>query len=145
VITRALGLKLGRFGTVGIVSTLIYAMVATTGSRWTSLPLVIVTTIAYIASGAWGYFGHYHVTFRSDAAHRSSVAKFVVLFAIGYAVSTGIVLVNHRLRLPPEIGTVIVSAVLPVMNFVIMQLWVFAGRHVEPAGADPPSAQEPAP
>jgi putative flippase GtrA len=134
MITRAFGLKLGRFGIVGLISTAIYVVVATIGTRWTPLPLVLVSTAAYLASGVWSYVGHYHITFRSDTVHGTSVPKFFVLFGLGYAVQTGIVILNRRVGLPPELGTVAVAILLPVMNFIIMQLWVFAGHRVVPGG-----------
>jgi putative flippase GtrA len=132
MIDRALGFKLGRFGVVGILATVIYVVVATIGNRWTALPPVLVSTIAYCCSGAWSYVGHYHITFRAGTAHRTSIAKFIVLFCSGYAVSSGIVLLGEALGLLRDFATAAAAVVLPIMNFVIMQLWVFAGR---PAGA----------
>ena len=131
MITRSFGLKLGRFGLVGGLSTVIYVVLSISGNAWTALPAELVNTIAYCCSGAWGYVGHYHITFRSDAAHKASIARFVVLFLSGFVVSSGIVFVNQALGLPRQLGPLVATIVLPVMNFIIMQLWVFAGR---PAG-----------
>ncbi|MEA2755333.1 MAG: hypothetical protein QOJ54_1622 [Aliidongia sp.] len=126
MISRAFGLKLGRFGIVGLVSTLIYAAVAAIGNNWTQLPAEAVNSIAICISGLWSYLGHYRFTFRSDAAHRSSVIRFFVLFALGYAVSSGIVLLSDRMGWPRNLATAIIVIIIPVINFVAMQLWVFA-------------------
>ena len=125
---RALGLKLGRFGLVGGISTLLYMGSATLGVRWAGLPVQAANTLAICISGTWGYIGHYYLTFRADTAHGAGVARFLALFALGYGVSSVIVYLNERLGLAPEIGSATVSVVLPVMNFVVMQLWVFARR-----------------
>jgi putative flippase GtrA len=133
VLGRAFGFKLGRFGIVGVISTLIYVVMATIGARWTALPIVVVNAVAITASGAWGYIGHYYLTFRSDAAHGASAARFFALFGLGYVASTGIVFLNQQLALPPELGTAVVTIFLPVMNFLVMQLWVFSsGTSTEP-------------
>ena len=125
---RAWGMKLGRFGVVGAISTLLYLGAAELGVRWLGLPALVANTAAIFISGTWGYVGHYYVPFRADTAHGTGLARFLVLFALGYAVSSAIVFVNQRLGLPPEIGTITASIILPVMNFIVMQLWVFAHR-----------------
>ncbi len=125
---RAFGLKLGRFGLVGAVSTLLYLGCSELGVRWIGLPVLAANTVAIFVSGAWGYVGHYYLTFRADTAHGTGLARFLVLFGLGYGVSSAIVFLNQLLGLPPEIGTVTASIVLPVMNFILMQLWVFTTR-----------------
>ena len=137
MIGRAFGFKLGRFGVVGVISTFLYIVIATIGARWTPFPILAVNAVAFVVSGIWGYLGHYYLTFRSDAAHGSSVLRFLVLFALGYVASSAIVFVNQRLGLPPEIGTVIVAVFLPLMNFGIMQLWVFTRRGSQAAPGEP--------
>ena len=125
---RTLGLKLGRFGLVGAISTLLYLGVAELGVRWFGVPAQAANTLAIFVSGAWGYVGHYYLTFQADTAHGTGIARFAGLFVLGYAVSSAIVFLNQRLGLPPELGTVTAAVVLPVMNFFLMQLWVFARR-----------------
>ena len=122
---------------VGVLATLVYAVVALSLNNGTALPAELVNALAFGASGVWSYIGHYHITFRSDAAHRSSILRFLVLAAIGYAVSSAIVKVNDRLGLPRNLATVMVTFVLPVLNFVLMQLWVFARRRAMPAPVPP--------
>ncbi|MGB8843266.1 MAG: GtrA family protein [Aliidongia sp.] len=138
MISRAFSLKLGRFGVVGLVSTLIYAVIAAIGNNWTALPAEAVNSIAISISGLWSYIGHYRFTFRSDAAHGSSLARFFVLFALGYAVSSGIVLVSDRLGWQRNLATAIIVIIIPVINFVAMQLWVFAQSHAGPRGGSEP-------
>ena len=96
--------------------------------RWLGMPALAANTLAIFVSAAWGYVGHYYLTFRADTAHGTGVARFMALFVLGYGVSSAIVSLNQRLGLPPEIGTATAAVVLPVMNFFVMQLWVFA-RH----------------
>jgi putative flippase GtrA len=126
--TRTLGLKLGRFGVVGAISTLLYLGLSELGVRWLGMPALAANTLAIFISGAWGYVGHYYLTFRADTAHSTGLTRFMVLFVLGYGVSSAIVFLNQLLGLPPEIGTVTASVVLPVMNFILMQLWVFTAR-----------------
>ena len=80
---------------------------------WTVLPPLLVSSIAYCCSGAWSYLGHYHITFRADTAHRTSIAKFIVLFGSGYAVSSGIVLLGEVLALPRDVAT---AAAMPLKS-----------------------------
>ena len=142
MITRAFGLKLGRFGLVGLISTLVYVVAATILVHWTALPTLLINAVAFVASGAWGYLGHYYVTFRSDASHRTSFVKFFVLAAIGYAFSNGVILLDQHFGVSPDLGTGFIAVTMPVLNFVLMQLWVFASGRAAPAGA---SADHPDP
>ena len=125
---RAWGWKIGRFGVVGVISTLLYMGTTELGVRWFGLPVLVANSLAIFLSGAWGYIGHYYVTFRADTAHGTGLARFLLLFALGYAVSNLIQFLNQYLGLPPESGTIAVTIALPVMNLILMQLWVFAGR-----------------
>jgi|HubBroStandDraft_1064217.scaffolds.fasta_scaffold00855_14 putative flippase GtrA len=133
VIAGRFGGKLGRFGLVGLLSTLLYGAVAVIGNNWTTLGGEAVNIIAFCTSSIWSYAGHYHITFRSDAAHRSSLVKFFALCGAGFGISSAIVVVNDRLGLPRNLATAIVAAILPVTNFLVMQLWVFTRRRAVPA------------
>jgi putative flippase GtrA len=120
--------KLVTFGAVGIAASLIYGGTFLSLLHLSMLPVLAINAVAFAASAVCSYIGHYHLTFRSDAVHRVSVAKFLVLCGMGYILSSGIVFAGEWLKLPPEFDVAATFVVLPIMNFVVMQFWVFTGQ-----------------
>jgi putative flippase GtrA len=121
--------RLVRFGSVGIAATLLYAAVAwslTAGARIGAAP---ASVLAYGLAGMFSYLGHKRFTFRSSAAHAAEAPKFIVASMLGAGVATAAPLVlTDRLGLPPIVAIAFACVVIPLMNYLILDLLVFARR-----------------
>lgn len=130
--TARAGLKLlARFGLVGIAATILYAVlaVALVESKWIGFSPVQASLAAYAAAAVFSYFAHKSITFMSNGSHRSEAARFVLLTATGFAVAYAApALLTAKLGLPPIIAILATCLLIPAVNLLMLDRWVFAQR-----------------
>jgi putative flippase GtrA len=120
--------EITRFGLVGIAATVLYATLALALTHWffASVP---ASLIAYAAAATFSYLAHKSITFFSTGAHRLEAPRFVVLTAVGIAIAFAAPLIlTDMLALRPIFAVLLTCLLVPVVNFVVMDRWVFAGR-----------------
>ncbi len=122
--------RISRFALIGGASTLIYAACAfilSGGIGPMILPAVLASIAAYAAAAIFSYAGHKYVTFVSGGAHVFEAPRFVALTALGLAISWFLpaVLVGG-FGLAPLVPIMITCIVVPVLNYVVLDRWVFA-------------------
>ncbi|MER8857010.1 GtrA family protein [Mesorhizobium sp. M0757] len=120
---------LARFGLVGIAATILYAALATAfvkSERFGFSP-VRASLAAYAAAALFSYLAHRSVTFMSRGSHRSEAPRFLFLAAIGLAIAYGApALLTAKLGLPLIFPIMITCLLVPGINFVVLDRWVFA-------------------
>ncbi|RWM86429.1 MAG: GtrA family protein [Mesorhizobium sp.] len=130
--TVGAGLKLlARFGLVGIAATILYAALAIglVESKWIGFSPVQASLAAYAAAAVFSYFAHKSVTFMSNGSHRSEAARFLLLTATGFAVAYAApALLTAKLGLPPIIAILVTCLLIPAVNLLMLDRWVFAQR-----------------
>ncbi|TIT20647.1 MAG: GtrA family protein [Mesorhizobium sp.] len=130
--TSDAGLRLlARFGSVGIAATILYAVMATALVKWQRFGLspVGASLAAYTAAALFSYLAHKFVTFASSGSHRSEAPRFFLLTATGFAVAYAApALLTTKLGLPPIIPIVVTCLLVPAVNFLVLDRWVFAQR-----------------
>ncbi|CAH2400024.1 GtrA family protein [Mesorhizobium escarrei] len=130
--TAGAGLKLlARFGLVGIAATSLYAVlaIALVKSKWIGFTPVQASLAAYAAAAVFSYLAHKSVTFMSNGSHRSEAGRFVLLTATGFAVAYAApALLTAKLGLPPIIAILVTCLIIPAVNLLILDRWVFAQR-----------------
>ena len=115
-----------RFALVGVAATLLYAVIAFALAYVSMLPAAVTSLIAYCTAGVLSYFGHRLFTFKAGGGHARPAARFVGINLLGYAVAAVIPWVlSDRLGYPAAIGIVLVCIVIPAMNYVLFNLFVF--------------------
>ncbi|MEO1638212.1 MAG: GtrA family protein [Pseudomonadota bacterium] len=115
-----------RFGIVGGLTALIYA-VGFLLLNGAGVSTTLAVCLAYGAAIVFQYFGHAGFTFRKTARDGGQVQRFLVLNGVGLLLAIGITLVmTGVMGLPDVMATVTVVVALPIMNWIIMRLWVFA-------------------
>lgn len=135
------GLKLlARFGLVGIAATVLYAALAIglVESKWIGFSPVQASLAAYAAAAVFSYFAHKSVTFMSNGSHRSEAARFLLLTATGFAVAYAAPLLTAKLGLPPIIAILLTCLLVPGVNLLMLDRWVFAQRGSGEHGDPPP-------
>lgn len=126
------GLKLlARFGSVGIAATVLYAVLAAVfaGSERIGLGPVEASLAAYAGAALFSYLAHKFFTFMSDGSHRSQAPRFALLTATGLAVAYAVPsLLTVKLGLPLVVPVLVTCVVIPALNFLVLDRWVFAER-----------------
>lgn len=126
--------KLGRFASVGIVSTAGYFAFGWAFARLAGFPPLGASAAAYACAALISYLGHRSFTFRSDRAHAAAAPRFAALTALGFAVAGALAAIGERLGLPVEVALAATCVAIPAINFVAMDRGVFqpldrTGRH----------------
>ena len=121
-------LGLARFTIVGLLSTYLYLAlvlildVVGITPRWGA-------TIAIVMCWVFSYVMQATVTFRTPIAKRRFLMRFVVMSLIGLAVAQASTIVVHEfLGFSLWVAAFTVCIVIPVINFLLMNFWVFLPR-----------------
>ncbi|RUT98940.1 GtrA family protein [Mesorhizobium sp. USDA-HM6] len=129
---RPAGLRLlARFGSVGIVATILYASLAALfgGSKWIGFAPVEASLAAYAAAALFSYLAHKFFTFMSAGPHRSEAPRFLLLTLTGLAVAYAAPsLLTVKLGLPFVVPVLVTCVVIPALNLLVLDRWVFAER-----------------
>jgi putative flippase GtrA len=127
---RSIGVKLlARFGLVGIAATTLYAFLAIALVKWIGFTPVQASLAAYAAAAVFSYLAHKSVTFMSSGSHRSEAARFILLTATGFAIAYAApALLTAKLGLPPIIAILVTCLLIPAINLLMLDRWVFAQR-----------------
>ncbi|MER8388648.1 GtrA family protein [Mesorhizobium sp. M0166] len=130
--TSNAGLRLlARFGSVGIAATILYAVMATAlvKSQRFDLSPVGASLVAYTVAALFSYLAHKFVTFASSGSHRTEAPRFFLLTATGFAVAYAApALLTAKLGLPPIIAILVTCLLVPAVNLLMLDRWVFQQR-----------------
>lgn len=119
--------RLLRFGAVGGATSLGYALLVAGLVTW--LPEPLAAGLAYLAMVPVNYLGHRRATFRSAAPTRPELLRFLAVHGVTLLASMAAMqLVTAGLGLSHWIGSLAIMVLAPVLNFVLLQLWVFGAR-----------------
>lgn len=122
-----------RFVLVGGAATVLYAVLALglnvlTGAFAGQATLSLA---AYLLSAGFSYFAHRIFTFASIGDHRFEGPRFALLTASGATISFALpVLMENVFRLPIFFSVIAVCIVIPLINFLVLDRWVFTGKTV---------------
>lgn len=118
--------KLLRFAIVGVVVTASYSSVAYAGLAWLRLSPIMSSVLACSAAIVVSYLGQKYFTFRSTVGHQLELPKFLAACMIAVVASTVCLSVVTHAGWDFRIAILISALVLPLCNFTVMNLWVFA-------------------
>jgi putative flippase GtrA len=120
-----------RFGLIGIAATALYAALAIVFMNWEWVGLTIVqaSLAAYAAAALFSYLAHKFVTFMSRGRHRTEAPRFLLLTATGLAVAYAApALLTGMLGLPGIVPVLVTCILIPALNLLLLDRWVFARR-----------------
>jgi putative flippase GtrA len=121
-----------RFGLVGIAATALYAALAVVSMR-IGLPTVQASLAAYAAAALFSYLAHKSVTFMSLGRHRTEAPRFLLLTATGLAVAyLAPALLTGMFGLPGIVPVLVTCILIPALNLLVLDRWVFAERKSDP-------------
>lgn len=117
--------QLARFATVGGVATLVHLAVAWLAHRAGFSPLQ-ANGAGFAVAFAVSYLGHFHWTFGRPGHHARHLPRFVVLSAMGYALTNLIVwAVTLTAGARFEASLAVILLVVPVFTWAAGRFWAF--------------------
>ena len=121
------GYQIVRFAIIGGLTAAIYVATYTALASLGSVSDWISVVISYLVAITFQYVGHSMFTFRRPVQSQSQFLRFAVLNGAGLCFAIAITEIGTNvLEFQPLIAGIIVVAFLPIMNFVIMRIWVYA-------------------
>jgi putative flippase GtrA len=117
-------LQIGRYGIVGGTAAVSYVGVVVFFSRMIGaagaaiLAQVIATTISYL--------GHRTFTFRSSAAHRRAIPRFLVVTAAAAVVNVGVTwFASSILHTAAIVTSIMAISAIALVSYALGRLWTF--------------------
>ena len=117
--------KIMRFGMIGVLSGTIYAVVTTLLVRGCDMAPVPASALGYCASVPASFLGHRSFSFRSGGRWTAEALRFICGQALNIAVTMGAMQAAVRWAGAWWLGMVAAVILVPIANFVFMNLWVF--------------------
>jgi putative flippase GtrA len=125
-------LRLSRFATIGLASTLLYAALAF-GFSHMGFAATEASVLAFLLAAIFSYAGHKYVTFVSGGSHAFELPRFLALSVTGLvAVSVLPAFLTGMLGLPAAVPFLLACVVIPVVNYIVLGRWVFRGPKPDP-------------
>lgn len=124
-------LRIFKFISVGTVSTVTYFIFAFVLNYIDPQSPEINSIYAYLAGMTISFTGQRVVTFQSANSIKPDILRFLVLSIIGLILSYFcLYFINTNLGLAPIFGNLLVCLLIPLVNYIIMSLWVFKAQEV---------------
>ncbi len=115
-----------RFVLVGLAATGIYLAAALALGLVPGIAPVAASVGAYAIAAVFSYWGHKRLTFRSSGSHAHEAPRFLLTTALGLGTSVIMpLLLTERLGLPSPVAVLVVCMAIPVLNYLILNAWVF--------------------
>ena len=124
-----------RFGLMGGLATLCYALLGLLFVNVWALPLLAGNGLAYLISFFVSYLGQSLWTFQARGGHRAMLPRFAATQAVGLGLNSCIVWLLVHLGLAYEFAMPVAVVLVPVFVYLLCKYWVSAGRGSWP---DPP-------
>lgn len=128
ILDNALLHRLIRFGAVGLFNTLAYFVLANALHYALGVPTAYVSYLAYFALVPVSFLGHKRITFETKGRTLQEFSKFVLIQAVNLVIIALANLTANRMAAPGWASFAIISIAIPSINFVVLQIWVFAER-----------------
>ncbi|SMH49680.1 GtrA family protein [Mesorhizobium australicum] len=120
--------RLTAFVGIGAFNTIAFFLISTALFQWAGLSATACGYIAYAVLVPVSFFGHRRITFSSNGAIAREWLKFCVIQAVNLAIVGVATAFAESGLIPGWVSFALISVLIPALNFVIFQLWVFSGR-----------------
>ena len=127
---RLEGQRVLKFGSVGIIATLVHYGVATGFAELAGVGMVFANLLGWLVGLVVSWYGHRHFTFSKAEFGRASPLMFAAISVFAISISSGVAYVMHQLATPPYIGLLFAIGIIPAITFLGHRFVVF--RHKLP-------------
>lgn len=120
-----------RFVLVGGAATAFYAVLALGLDRLIGrvASQATISLAAYLLAAGFSYLAHRIFTFASNGDHRFEVPRFALVTISGATISFALpVLLQSWFELPMLVPVIAVCTIIPLINFLVLERWVFTSK-----------------
>jgi putative flippase GtrA len=125
--------RLLKFGSVGIVATLVHYSVATGFAELGGRTMVTANLLGWLVGLVVSWYGHRHFTFSKAEFGHASPLMFTAIAVFAIGISSGVAYVMHLLAAPAYIGLIFAIGIIPVITFLGHRFVVFRRKLEQPA------------
>jgi putative flippase GtrA len=115
--------RIVRYCSVGFLITATYFAATVVAFEWTQAMSIVCSLIGFFIALPIAYAGHRYISFRSTGRHVVELPRFIV------ATSTMFVVSSVSIVVFVDLLHTITSLLVPLVNFLVLQMWVFRGEH----------------
>lgn len=116
---------ISRFSIIGLLSTIVYFVVANVLIASDVADPPTSSLIAYLFGMVLSFLGQSRITFLLKSNDFRQALRFIIMSAVGLVVSYSSVSVAVHWGIAPSWGTVATSLTIPVLSFLAMKYWIF--------------------
>lgn len=117
-----------RYALVGLGNGVVFSGTTAFAVSFLRMSPVLASALGYLCSVPLSFFGHRSFTFRSQNAWQGEAGRFVLVHSCCLAASVLIMGVITGMGLPYYLGLAGAVMLIPIMNFLVSNFWVFAKR-----------------
>lgn len=128
--------KLVRFGIAGLAATVIYFLLFLAIDAATGMNPTLSSVLAYCLALIFSYFAQSRFVFLVTNDTAAQTGRFIASSALGLTISVVALEVSQTAGWPNWVGSAIVCVSIPVLNFLMMNFWVFCSN----SGAERPDS-----
>jgi putative flippase GtrA len=122
--------RIVRYCSVGFLITATYFAATVVAFEWTQAMSIVCSLIGFFIALPIAYAGHRYISFRSTGRHVVELPRFIVATSTMFVVSSvSIVVFVDLLHTSYLVPLTITSLLVPLVNFLVLQMWVFRGEH----------------
>ena len=129
-------MKLGRFGFVGGLGTVVYVSSLWLMVEKLHIPVMIATSLSFILVVIENYILHYHWTFGSSRSHKTAFPRFLLMSITGFTLNWVIMYVGtNELHYNYMLVQTLSIIVIVIWNLVISScIFQASGKNRQQAG-----------
>jgi len=117
------------FAMVGAVGTATQYLLLILLVTFVNADAVVASALGFVAGGLVNYWLNYHVTFRSNNRHISTIWRFFVIAFIGLLLNTSLMAIATKIFiLHYLIAQLTATALVLIWNYLGNSRWTFSGR-----------------
>ena len=129
---RSEGRRVLKFGSVGVLATLVHYAVAMGFAELGGIGLVVANILGWFAGLIVSWYGHRHFTFSKAEFGRASPLLFTAISVFAICVSSGVAYLMHLIDAPAYIGLIFAIGVIPAITFLGHRFVVFRRKLPQP-------------
>jgi len=116
----------GRYSLVGAVNTILYFIITNAIIFLELADTIVASNFSYFFLIIASFLGHSNFTFRVKIIKSIQFKKFLTLSLIGLLISNAIIVLNIQYyELPASLIILMISVIIPLINFFVLKYWVF--------------------